>query len=172
MRKQTYFNQGFKGRAFHNVTRGERGQLIAAFDVMFGLSLRFDTTAWKHARSIAPLSISCAHTHSHEKLLKGLRVLSAVIFIKSLLLLPVGPPLNFNLQPFPVCITETQTWQRWNLRIRFIILWMNVHGHATVSRLGYVGPESTIHLSLSLLKYKLRLDPKVCAKLSHHPTTG
>lgn len=114
MRKQTYFNQGFKGRAFQTVTLGERGQLIATFDVMFGLSLHFDATAWKHAHSLALLcvSLSMSHTHtlshtlSNEKLLKGLKVLNAVIFIKSLLLLPVSLPLNFNLQPLPLCITE------------------------------------------------------------------
>lgn len=115
MRKQTYFNQGFKGRAFQTVTLGERGQLIATFDVMFGLSLHLDATAWKHARSLSlcSLCLSLCHTHtlshaqSNEKLLRGLGVLNAVIFIKSLPLLPVSPPLNFNLRPLLVCITES-----------------------------------------------------------------
>lgn len=65
MRKQTYFNQTFKGRAFQTVTLGERGQLIATFDVMFGLPLHFDATAWKHARFLAVLSVSLPMSHTH-----------------------------------------------------------------------------------------------------------
>lgn len=38
MRKQSCFNQGFKGRPFLAAALLERGQLIAMFDVMFGVS--------------------------------------------------------------------------------------------------------------------------------------
>lgn len=68
MRKQTYFNQCFKGRAFPTVTLGERGQLIAAFDVMFGLSFHFDSTAWKYARSLAQLSVFLSFCHTHTQM--------------------------------------------------------------------------------------------------------
>lgn len=54
MREQTYCNQAVKGRA---VAPGGRGHLIAMFDVIFGLSLHFDATAWK-------LTLYLTHTHT------------------------------------------------------------------------------------------------------------
>lgn len=65
MREQTYFNQGFKGTAFQTVTLRERGQLIAMFDVIFGLWLHFDATAWKHARSPAWLCVFLYVSHTY-----------------------------------------------------------------------------------------------------------
>lgn len=89
MRKQTYFNQGFKGRASQIVALGERVQVIATFDVIFGVPLNFDATASKHAHSLLPaLCLFLYHTNtlsqaiSNEKLLKGPGVLNAVIFKK------------------------------------------------------------------------------------------
>lgn len=77
MRKQTYFNQGFKGRAFQTVALRERGQLIAAFDVMFGLSLHFDATAWTHARSLALLSMSQTHFITRSRMKNYCKVLES-----------------------------------------------------------------------------------------------
>ena len=66
---------------------GEKVQVIATFDVIFGVSLNFDTTALKHAHSLLPaLCPFLYHTHtlsqaiSNEKLLKGPGFLNAVIF--------------------------------------------------------------------------------------------
>lgn len=100
MRTQTYFNQSFKGWVFFSLTQKERerGQVIAMFDIMFGLPL------CSACLEILLLRYS-AHTHIHtnwhvqsnEKLLKGL---SAVILIKSLPLFLVSSPLNLNLYPY------------------------------------------------------------------------
>lgn len=108
MRKQTYFNQAFRGRALQMVTGGERGQLIATFDVMFGS--RSGLMGLPGSIPLLPLD-ALYHTLLSEKLPRGLRVLNAVIFIKSLLLFPVGLFLNFNLH-----LSEYASPQRGPLR--------------------------------------------------------
>lgn len=66
-RKQTYFNQSFKGRAFQTVALRERGQLIATFDVMFGLSFHFDCLG--NTGSFASLmSLLLSRTHKYNQM--------------------------------------------------------------------------------------------------------
>lgn len=57
MRKQSRFNQTFKGRASLAAAVLERGQLIATFDVMFGVS-PFWCDCLEAFLLYAPLSVS------------------------------------------------------------------------------------------------------------------
>lgn len=155
MRKQTYFNQGFKGRAFQSVTLGERGQLIATFDVMFGLSFGFDATAWKRARSLC-LSHTHFITHTVKWKTTERSESSQCCNLHKVFASTSSQPFS-QLQPPTSPLLHhwdfgrsTQTWQRRDLRILFIILGLNVHGHAD--------PQSTIHLPV--LKYEPRLDQR------------
>lgn len=90
MRKQTYFNQGFKGRTFSDCGSGRKGSA--------------NCNVWCHVWGLSPFWCNCleayslsaplpfyithidthtlSHAHSNEKLLKVLRVLNVVIFIK------------------------------------------------------------------------------------------
>lgn len=80
---------------------------------MFGLAFRFDATAWKvrPLKNRGRVRETERESKDHgqrgglnEKLLEGLNMLNAVIFQSARSPFPVGPRLNFNLQPWPVCI--------------------------------------------------------------------
>lgn len=45
-------------------------------------------------------------------------MLKVVIFWKKLVGFPVGPPVNFNLQPSPACITTNKTAEVWQEDIK------------------------------------------------------
>lgn len=115
--KENYINCGSWGRAFLTVTPAEWGSancnISSHVCSPFSILMR---QAGSMRCSLAELScvsffdahphtLHHTHTQSYEELLRGLGVLSAVIFIKSWLLLPVSRSLNFNSWPLPECFT-------------------------------------------------------------------
>lgn len=113
MRKQSRFNQGFKGRPILAVALLERGQLIAMFDVMFGVS-----PFWRdcleafllHAALPVSLLISQGDrrtdsTNTHRQILTN--------FLKFLI-------LHSSLSTHWLSVS-----QQWNLSVLLITLWIN-----------------------------------------------